>query len=130
MSLFFSVAGLLLAGVFLALLLKQCGMTPLAMVLGLTVGSLVLLRLLPALGDVLVLFRRLAEGAGLNRLYLGVLLKIVVVSYVAEFVAGLCRDAGESALAAKVELAAKVVIMTLSVPIIVNILDSVVNVLR
>lgn len=129
MSIFFSVIGLALTGVFLALVLKQCNMPPLALVLGLAVGVLILLRLLPALGGVLDVFRRLAGEAGLNQLYLGVLLKIVVVSYVAEFVAGLCRDAGESALAAKVELAAKVVIMTLSVPIIVNILDSVVNLL-
>lgn len=118
-----------LAGVFLVLVLKQCGMPSLAFVLVLTVGALVLLRLLPAVGEVVSLFRRLADGAGLNKLYLSVLLKIVIISYLAEFVAGMCRDAGESALAAKVELAAKIVIMTLSVPIIVNILDSVVRLL-
>lgn len=129
MNTFIAVIGLALVGLLLSLLLKQSGLPPMAYVLQLALGVLIIWRLLPLLGDVLQVFRRVADTAGLNQLYLSVLLKIIAVSYVAEFTAGLCRDAGESALAAKVELAAKVVVLLLAVPIVVNILDSVVKIL-
>ena len=129
MNTFIAVIGLALVGLLLSLLLKQSGLPPMAYVLQLALGVLIIWRLLPLLGDVLQVFRRVADTAGLTQLYLSVLLKIIAVSYVAEFAAGLCRDAGESALAAKVELAAKVVVLLLAVPIVVNILDSVVKIL-
>ncbi len=129
MSTFLAVLGLALAGLLTSLLLKQSGLPPLAFILQLALGVLIIWRLLPLLDEVLQVFRRVADEAGLNQLYLSVLLKIIAVSYVAEFASGLCRDAGESALAAKVELAAKVVVLLLAVPIVVNILDSVVNIL-
>lgn len=129
MATFFALVGLALAGLFCSLLLKQSGLPPLALLLQLALSVLIIWRLLPLLGDVLQVFRRVADTSGLSSLYLGVLLKIIAVSYVAEFAAGLCKDAGESALAAKLELAAKVVVLLLAVPIVVNILDSVVNIL-
>lgn len=129
MTTLMAVLGLALAGLLTSLLLKQSGLPPLAFVLQLALGVLIIWRLLPLLDEVLQVFRRVADEAGLNQLYLSVLLKIIAVSYVAEFAASLCRDAGESALAAKVELAAKVVVLLLAVPIVVNILDSVVNIL-
>lgn len=126
---FFGIIGLAIAGLFCGLLLRQSGQSLLAAVLQLALGVLIIWRLLPGLGQVVQTFRRVADQAGVGALYLGVLLKIIAVSYVAEFAAGLCRDAGESGLAAKVELAAKVVVMLLAVPIVVNILDSVVSIL-
>ena len=129
MKLFFMLAGVVLAGVFVSLLLKQSGLPVLSYLLALTVSALVLLRLLPLLAEIFVVFRRLAEGAGLSGQYLSIILKILAISYAAEFIASLCRDAGESAYAAKVELAGKISVMLLAVPVIVNILDAVLQIL-
>lgn len=129
MELFFMLAGVVLAGLFVSLLLKQSGLPVLSYLLALTVSALVLLRLLPLLAEIFVVFRRLAEGAGLSGQYLGIILKILAISYAAEFIASLCRDAGESAYAAKVELAGKISVMLLAVPVIVNILDAVLQIL-
>ncbi len=129
MATFFALVGLALAGLFCSLLLKQSGLPLLALVLQLALSALIIWRLLPLLAEVLQVFRRVADTSGLSQLYLGVLLKIIAVSYVAEFAASLCKDAGENALAAKLELAAKVVVLLLAVPIVVNILDSVVSIL-
>ena len=129
MELFFMLAGVVLAGVFVSLLLKQSGLPVLSYLLALTVSALVLLRLLPLLAEIFVVFRRLAEGAGLSGQYLSIILKILAMSYAAEFIASLCRDAGESAYAAKVELAGKISVMLLAVPVIVNILDAVLQIL-
>lgn len=119
------VCALLLAGLVLTLLIKQCGANALAMVFTLAVGVLVLARFVPLLGRVFAVFADLAEQAGLSQNYWGVIVKIMVISYVAEFAASLCRDAGETAYAAKMELAGKLAVIMLALPVIVNLLAQV-----
>lgn len=54
---------------------------------------------------------------GINTSYIKVIFKIVVISYVADFTASLCRDCGESAIAVKVETIGKLVIIASSLPV-------------
>lgn len=129
MALFMAVVGLVLGALVVSLLLRQGGMPVFALLLALAMSALVLLRLLPVLAEVLAVFQQLAEAAGLNGNYLRLILKIIAVSYVAEFAASLCRDAGESAYASKVELAGKITVMVLAVPVVVNILELVLQIL-
>ncbi len=98
---------------------------PLTMVVALTIFAL----LLDRLGLVFATLRDLASRADLNFLYLDTVLKIIGIAYVAEFGAQVCRDAQESAVAAKVELAGKVLIMVLAVPIVVAILEVILQLL-
>jgi len=64
----------------------------------------------------------LASSAGINMVYMGTILKIIGIAYIAEFGAQICRDAGEGTIASKIELAAKILIMVLAVPIVVAVL--------
>ncbi|MHB0887041.1 MAG: stage III sporulation protein AD [Bacillota bacterium] len=98
---------------------------PLTLVVALTIFAL----LLDRLGLVFATLRDLASRANLNFLYLDTVLKIIGIAYVAEFGAQVCRDAQESAVAAKVELAGKVLIMVLAVPIVVAILEVILQLL-
>jgi len=65
----------------------------------------------------------MAERAGLESRYLAIVIKIIGVAYLCQFAAELCRDVGEGAIAGKIELAGKVMILTLSMPIIDHLLD-------
>lgn len=65
----------------------------------------------------------LAARARLDAFYFGTLLRIIGVAYIAEFSGQVLRDAGETAVASKVELAGKVIILALAVPILLAILD-------
>ena len=56
--------------------------------------------------------------------YMGTILKIVGVAYIADFGSQICRDAGEGALASKIEFAAKIIVLVMAVPIIVAVLQS------
>ena len=56
-------------------------------------------------------------------------LKITGIAYIAEFGAEICRDAGEGAIAAKIEMAGKVIIIALAVPIITSLLDLVLKIM-
>jgi stage III sporulation protein AD len=56
-------------------------------------------------------------------------LKITGIAYIAEFGAEVCKDAGEGSIASKIELAGKVTIIVLAVPIITSLLDLIIKVM-
>ncbi|MTI94897.1 MAG: stage III sporulation protein AD [Firmicutes bacterium] len=92
-----------------------------SMAAGLLIFALVAWKLL----EVISYLERLALQADLNMVFLGTLLRIIGISYMAEFGSQVCRDAGEGAIATKVELAGKVLIILLALPIITTIFDTV-----
>jgi stage III sporulation protein AD len=84
----------------------------------------------PYLTEVISLFRDLTNIIGEDNIgYISVILKIVGIAYVAEFGAQLCVDAGESAIASKIELSAKVIIMFMASPILMALLNSIFSML-
>ncbi len=88
-----------------------------------------MMQLLPRLAQALEIFTLLAEKASLNQVYLGIILKIIAITYIGEFTAQVCRDAGQAAMATKIDLTAKVMIIILAVPVIAAILDGVTQIL-
>ncbi len=52
-----------------------------------------------------------------------IILKVLAVAYIADFTAQICKDSGEAAIAGKVELAGKVIIFYLAVPVMVTVLE-------
>ncbi|WP_371370777.1 stage III sporulation protein AD [Sporomusa aerivorans] len=99
----------------------------LAVQLGLTLSAIIFLMVLSKLNVVLDLFRDLAEKANISQMYLNTILKIIGIAYVTEFGAQVCRDAGESAVAGKIEFAGKILVMVMAVPIIALVLDTIVR---
>ena len=53
-----------------------------------------------------------------------ILLKITGIAYLTEFGANVCKDSGETAIASKVELAGKVLIIGLSIPILTTLMET------
>ena len=71
------------------------------------------------------MMQELARRAQINMFYMTTVLKIMGIAYLAEFGAQICKDAGEGSIATKIELAAKILVMVLALPIIMAILESV-----
>ena len=69
------------------------------------------------------LFARLTAMAGLQEGYLQTLLKALGVSYAAELSTQICEDLGEKGLAAKVGLMGKLCLLTLTAPLMMTILE-------
>lgn len=92
-------------------------------------GILIFLFLIGKIGVVLETLERVAESAGLEMIYLKTIFKIIGISYIAEFGAQIVRDAGQESIASKIELAGKVLIMVLAVPIISIIIETVMQLL-
>jgi len=58
-----------------------------------------------------------------GKTFFPIILKVLAVAYIADFTAQICRDAGESAIAGKVELAGKVMIFYLAVPVLKAVME-------
>lgn len=122
------VVGIALVASVLLVLLRQAR-PEWAVLLSIVTAVAVFLLLVDDIAAIVRILEQVADRANLDTRYTATLLKIVGVAYLAEFGAQLCRDAGESALAAKVELAGKVVILLLAVPILMAVLELLVGLL-
>ncbi|SDD36215.1 stage III sporulation protein AD [Sporomusa acidovorans] len=120
------IIGLGFVVTLLILIIKQ-QRPELAIQLGLTLSAIIFLMVLSKLDVVLDLFRDLAEKANISQMYLNTILKIIGIAYVTEFGAQVCRDAGEGAVAGKIEFAGKILVMVLAIPIIALVLDTIVR---
>ncbi|MBR0351278.1 MAG: stage III sporulation protein AD [Clostridia bacterium] len=57
------------------------------------------------------------------------MVKITGIAFLSEFAVSICKDSGESAIASKIELGSKVIIVSMSVPIITSLLELVIKIL-
>ncbi len=94
-----------------------------AFLLTLFVGSLIFLFLLDEIASVIQLINDLAVQANIHTVYLQTILKIIGIAYIAEFGAQISRDAGQAAIASKIELAGKIFILVLAIPIIKAVIE-------
>lgn len=66
-------------------------------------------------------FYSMAEESGIDSGFINIVLKITGISYIGQFSAHLCRDAGETAIASNVELCTKVIVMVVGMPVITSL---------
>lgn len=60
--------------------------------------------------------------------YLALLLKAVGATYACEFCAGICRDAGYSGVAGQMEMLGKVYILSMGMPVLLSLMESIRNI--
>ena len=69
-----------------------------------------------------------SQGAGgyiqIEGVYLGTLLKMVGITYIAEFASGICKDAGYSALGVQIEMFGKLSILAVSAPVLLALFET------
>ena len=89
------------------------------------VFALILSKISPALNQVNSLLTR----AGMPVEYGGILLKSLGICFLCQFSSDACKDAGQSALASKVELAGKLMIVLIALPMIEDITQTAVGII-
>ena len=87
---------------------------------GLVIGFLSISRLELILDTV----RAIGSQIRVKNIYLGTLLKMVGITYIAVFASGICRDAGFSALGTQVEMFGKLSILAVSAPVLQALLET------
>lgn len=118
----FKIIGIGICGTVLALTVKQYR-PELAIAVPVLSAAVILLLCVPYLSSVLTMFQNIAEESGIDTAYVKIVIKIIGVAYICQFASDICKDAGESSIAGKIELGGKVVIITLSMPIIYGLLE-------
>jgi stage III sporulation protein AD len=91
------------------------------------VGCAIFLFLVEQIFDVIRMLERIAINANVNLIYVETILKIVGIAYIAEFGAQITKDAGQGAIASKIELAGKILILAMAVPILTVIIETIIN---
>lgn len=96
-----------------------------AMITGIIIFALILTSISPAID----LLKRLSSLVGDSGKNIGILLKSMGICYICQFSADSCRDAGQGALAGKVELVGKLAVVLLCLPLLEEIINYAVNII-
>ncbi|MBQ8201990.1 MAG: hypothetical protein IJZ74_09535 [Clostridia bacterium] len=120
------IAGFAVCAAVMAMLLRR--MRPEAgMGLVLAAGVITLTLILPMLSQVISGITSLARTGGVSDSYMTQLLKVGGVSLLMDFASQTCRDAGEDGLAMKVDLAGRVVLISLALPFMQALLTQIMS---
>lgn len=121
--------GIGLIGMILAVLFRQ-HKPEYAPLISLAAGLAVVFLLLGQLEPIFSQMEEILQQAGIGTEYITVLLKSLGICYITQLAADTCRDAGESAIASKMELAGKITVLTLAVPYFTGMLQTVGELIR
>ena len=120
------ICGIGVAGAVMGMLMKRLR-PEIGAAASLAAGLLLAVLSLPMLQEVISSITAIARAGGLADGYLGSLLKVCGISLLTDFAAQTCRDAGESGLAMKVELAGRVTLIGLSLPFMQALLTQILS---
>ena len=118
------VAALAVAGVLLAVQFKS-GKAEYGIYLGAALSILLFFQILGKLNVILEVIKTIGEFLPLNKIFAGTLLKMLGITYVAEFSASICQDAGYQTIARQIEILGKLTILVMSMPILLALLQTI-----
>lgn len=96
---------------------------------GLIGGAIILFYAVGYLKDIVKFLNDLADS-GINSEFIILLIKITGISILTEFAVSICKDSGESAIASKVDLGGKILVISLSIPVISATLSGLLKLLQ
>ena len=120
----FQIVGLGFICVFLIVILEE-QRSKFGIFITIAFGSMIFLAIFSQLSHILQSFQQFAAKISVNSVYMQTMFKVIGIAYLGEFAAEVCRDCGSNAIASKIELAAKVIILTLAMPILLAILENI-----
>lgn len=95
----------------------------------LAAGIMIFLFMIGQLGEIITFIKGMAERAGIDTVYIEIVLKILAIAYLASFAGEICADAGAGSLKSKVEFAGKIFILGLAIPILMAVLSSILQIM-
>ena len=95
----------------------------------LVAGALILLMVMDKIGGIIDLLTSLSNKTAINNEFLVLLIKITGIAFLTEFAVSICKDSGEVAIANKVDLGGKIIIISMSIPIIASLLETILKIL-
>ena len=100
-----------------------------AIYVSLLAGAIIVLLVMDKFSGIITLLNNIAGKANINNQFLGILLKITGIAFLTEFAVSICKDSGESAIAGKIDLGGKAIVIAMSIPIISALLELIIRML-
>lgn len=122
------IIGIGLLALIIIVILKQYK-PEFAIYVSMIAGVLILVLAIQKLTGIINLLQSLANKTYINKSFLSILLKITGIAFITEFAVSICSDAGEKAIASKIEIGSKAIIIAMSLPIITSLLELVIEIL-
>ena len=113
-----------LAGVLLAMQVRE-GRKEYEVYITMASGLCIFFFLITKLEVVIDALGRIQGYIKMDSKYVAILLKMIGITYVAEFSSNLCKDAGYQAVAGQIEMFAKLSILVLSMPVLLALLETI-----
>ena len=122
------IIGIALIALIIIILLKQYR-PEFAIYISILTGALILILVIDKLQGIVNLVQSFANKASINSSFLILLIKITGIAFLAEFAVSICKDSGEAAIASKIEIGSKIIIISMSIPIISSLLEIILKIL-
>lgn len=122
------IIGVGLLAVVIIIILKQYK-PEFAIYVSMIAGIIILFLVIDKLAGVINLLTNLSNKANMNTQFLGVILKITGIAILIEYATSISKDSGETAVANKIELGGRIVIIAISIPIISSLLETIIKIL-
>lgn len=122
------IIGIGLVAVTIIIIIKQYR-PEFAIYISLLASAIILMLVFDKLFDIVNLINNFASKSSINTKFITLLIKITGIAILAEFATSICRDCGESAIASKIDIGGKIMIVSVSIPIISSLLETVLKIL-
>ncbi len=122
------IISIALIGLIIIVLLKQYK-PEFAIYISLLIGILILLLVMDRLSGIIQMIQSIANKSNINNEFISILLKITGIAFLSEFAISICKDSGEAAIANKIEIGTKIIIISISIPIISSLLEIILKIL-
>ena len=122
------IIGIALVALIIIVLLKQYK-PEYTIYISLLAGALIILLVMDKLTGIINLLQSLVNKTTINSTFLSLLIKITGIAFLSEFAVSICKDSGEVAIANKIEIGTKIIIVSMSIPIITSLLEIILKIL-
>ena len=100
-----------------------------AMFIGILTGALILFSVVSKLNFIIESIQDLSKRANIPTMYITLIIKLIGIAYLMEFAIRLCNDCGETNISSKLEFGGKIMVMTMSFPILLSIMEMILDII-
>lgn len=86
-------------------------------------GTIILFYSMGTLESIISFLVNIVSNSRYNNAFIKIILKITGIAILAEYAVSICKDLGENSIANKIDFASKIIVVSLSIPIISNTLE-------
>ena len=122
------IIGIALIALIIIIMLKQYR-PEYAIFISILTGILILFLVMDKLTGIIQLIQNIEDKFSINMQFISLLIKITGIAFLSEFAVSICKDSGEAAIASKIELGSKIIIISMSIPIISSLLEVILRIL-